>query len=252
MNNETVKKINYLTSEFYRVISGEFSKSRQSEWQGWDTCLDLVDIQEKALLKVLDIACGNGRFLKKLTNKYNDLSINYIGIDSNGDLIKEAKSVLDDSKNISADFIIGDVFDLSNLQKNISSKFDIVSAFGITHHLPSKKLREIWFNQVCEFVDMNGFLILSFWNFKDINSNLLREVVLDGEKYISEAELEEEDYFLNWSENKDVYRYCHHYSDEEINSILTMLEFKGLKLIKTLFADGRTNKLNKYLVFKRI
>ena len=58
------------------------------------------------------------------------------------------------------------------------------------------------------------------------------------------------DCLLGWKNEKGAYRYCHSFSDEEINDLVSVVSNEAY--LKARFqADGRTGTLNEYLVFQR-
>lgn len=67
---------------------------------------------------------------------------------------------------------------------------------------------------------------------------------------INPEELEEGDYLLGWKNLPGQYRYCHHFSDAEIERIVVALE-PYATVIDSFSADGKPGNLNRYVVFKR-
>lgn len=59
----------------------------------------------------------------------------------------------------------------------------------------------------------------------------------------------EGDYLLGWRNLPGVYRYCHSFSDEEIDSLATLVADRA-KCVARFRADGRTGSLNEYLVLQ--
>lgn len=64
------------------------------------------------------------------------------------------------------------------------------------------------------------------------------------------SSLEPNDYFLGWKNEPGNYRYCHHFSKEEIDRIITTLA-PHATVIESFSADGKPGNLNRYVVFKR-
>jgi trans-aconitate methyltransferase len=219
MNLKAVKDILNLNRDFYQSVSKDFSITRQRPWVGWDRAVEsavgALQVGKEGI-KVLDIGCGNGRFYDFISKKIDN--IEYIGVDIDNDLLNEAKD-----KYPKAEFTKEDIFE--NLD-NIKGKYNIVCAFGVTHHIPDDSFRTQWFSKLPNLLDSKAVLILTFWNFKDKPG----------------------DYFLGWKERKDVKRYCHQYSDEEICTVVEMYKKNNLKLIDRFISD----KENLYLIFGNI
>lgn len=64
------------------------------------------------------------------------------------------------------------------------------------------------------------------------------------------SSLEPNDYFLGWKNEPGNYRYCHHFSNEEIDRIITTLA-PHATVIESFSTDGKPGNLNRYVVFKR-
>ncbi len=222
MNLKAVKDILKLNRDFYQSVSTEFSKTRQNPWEGWNRAVEssLKTLKmDKETIKVLDLGCGNGRFYNFIKDKVEN--IKYTGVDINNDFIKESKKKYKDAK-----FINKDIFE--NLDK-IDGKHNIVCAFGVTHHIPDtpdSSFRYNWFTRLANLLDKRGVLILTFWNFEDKSG----------------------DYFLGWKYRKDIKRYCHQYSDVEIDNIIKNYKKINIRLIDRFKADNE----NLYLVFGNI
>ena len=64
-----INKINELNYKFYKINAQSFSNTRSKAWQGWDKLLPLILQFKSKSLKILDLGCGNGRFIKFLCDK---------------------------------------------------------------------------------------------------------------------------------------------------------------------------------------
>ena len=65
------------------------------------------------------------------------------------------------------------------------------------------------------------------------------------------AHLEQNDFLLGWQNTPGAFRYCHSFSDVEVNQLAAVAEGSA-HVVARFKADGRTNDLNAYLVFKRL
>ncbi|MFC1755963.1 class I SAM-dependent methyltransferase [Patescibacteria group bacterium] len=232
MEESKIRETLALNYDFYKKHGEEFSKTRQSPWNGWNKCLETINTHtEKEQLSVLDIACGNGRFYKFLTDNSNHI-INYLGIDNNDFMMVEAvlKYELAEFKNIDV------LFDLNMIE----NKYDLVVAFGLTHHIPGKEFRLKWFESLPKLLNTNGILLLTFWNLSEDERFKKAEEAND---------LEENDYYYGWDDSEDR-RYVHIYPHEELENIKDILNKQNIKLIDEYYSDGKTGNLNKYLIFQ--
>lgn len=232
MDKNKIDEIIKQNFEFYKNHAEEFSKTRQNPWDGWQKCLQiLTENTDKDHINVLDIACGNGRFYKFLEDNLHK-SVSYLGVDNNDFMMLEGilKYGLAEFKNL----------DVLQERDKIEGTYDLITVFGLTHHIPGQEFRLDWFNKLPRILNTRGILILTFWNLSEDNRF----------KKAQKAEnLEENDFYYGWGESEDK-RYVHIYTDEEINTIKQDYEKQNLKLIEKFYADGKTGKLNRYLIFK--
>lgn len=231
MNIAEVNKIIKLNKDFYHKTSVSFDKSRKYYWQGWDNILpEIKKLRKTKKIRVLDIACGNGRFVNFLTDRIGS-DFYYLGIDTNEYFLDIAKNNthIHDFKNIDA------IKNISDLSKN----WDLIVCFGFTHHLPDENTRKTWFSNLNQLLNPKGMLVLTFWNINNIN---YKEII---------NKQSEKDFFLGWKEEK-IPRSYHLYDEKEINEIIIDYKKAGLlNLVKDFFSDGKDNKSNRYLVFQK-
>jgi len=223
MLNQGIKEINQLNKEFYEIHNESFDKSRKDNyWEGFLNTLKYLNIESK----VLDLGCGNARFLNFLLE--NKLKPNYLGVDNSEEFI-----IRDLAKYPDFRFKVCDV--VSNLEE-IQDKFDLIAVYGVTHHLPNKEFRKNWFNKLKYLCQQNGVIILSFWNF-DISKS-------DENFKPTYYQIEDEDYFLGWKKDYSIHRYCHLYNELEIAGIKEI--FEDFKVLEDFELDS-----NRYLILKK-
>lgn len=96
---------------------------------------------------------------------------------------------------------------------------------------------------------------MSLWQF--MNNAALAAKVRATHAQASEAlglaadAFDEGDYLLGWKNVEGVWRYCHHFSDEEVGRLIDAVSSRA-RLVDVFEADGRTGAMNKYLVLQRI
>lgn len=101
----------------------------------YNILIDFIPFSKNEPIKILDIGCGTGTFVKILKEVFPDSKVT--GLDFSKNMIEIAKEKLDEYKN-DINFLVGDFNKL-----NIYRQFDlIVSSFAL-HHIPSdiEKLR---------------------------------------------------------------------------------------------------------------
>jgi SAM-dependent methyltransferase len=224
MLNEGIKEVVKLNKDFYSKHNESFDKSRSyGFWEGFEVILKYLPKNPK----ILDLGCGNARFLKFLLEK-NYSILNYDGFDNSSKFIEKNQEVYQDFNFVLKDVII-DI-------ETVNNTYDLIVAFGITHHIPSKSYREIWFKKIASLVSNNGVIVLSFWNFNKDNS--------DPHFYPKVYKNELNDFYLGWKGDFNSHRYCHFFEESEIKEITSYLEnFKVLAEFKKDF--------NTYLVLQK-
>jgi SAM-dependent methyltransferase len=227
MKNLDIKQILKLNEKFYQLVSNDFSRTRQRPWKGWSRVAQVIsktfddEIINNREITVLDIGCGNGRFYGYLKGKIENIT--YTGLDTNNDLLQEACKNFSSTKNKTTFINFDAIGDISG----ITGKYNVIVAFGLTHHIPVSQFRNNWFKSLPNLMDSNNaLLILTFWEF----------------------EKEPGDYLLSWSDNKEAARFCHRYSDEEISEIIKIYDDIGIKLLEEYQSDNE----NLYLIFGNI
>lgn len=169
-----------------------------------------------------------------------------------------------------------------------ATPFDLVVSFGFLHHIPSFDLRQQFLLEALSQVKPGGYLVVSFWQFlndpakrakiEQTHAEALaffascaetrandRDALDRGAGSSSSSNLnpsdlkppvffagslEPNDYFLGWKNEPGNYRYCHHFSNEEIDRIIAALA-PHATVVESFSADGKPGNLNRYVVFKR-
>lgn len=258
MNKKIVDKFNDLNCDFYRRVSDDFSGSRNFSWQGWNQLLAFLKLDREP--RILDLACGNGRFVEflniHLSNKFR-----YLGLDNSQELLSIAKQKYPMVKFEKFD-VVENYLKNGKIIINNQEKIDIVALFGLSHHLPSFELRSTLFAGLKDFLRAGGLIIVSNWQFA-AEKNRFEKNILNWKKIITNKKisiyqrinllylwfnLEKNDYLLDWRKGKSsgqVFRYCHYFDETEMNKIV---EINDLKIIAKFMADGKSGKLNQYFV----
>ncbi len=240
-----MQKLIDLNKQFYNNIADEFSVSRQYAWKGWGRVVDEIMKLENKNIKILDLGCGNGRFLKFLQNSLND-PFKYIGVDTNEKLLKIAHNDLNEK--VDAHFFNMDVINEIN---KINDVYNVICAFGLIHHIPSYNFRLKWFEQVLPIIDESGLFVFTLWNtdnYRFIPANASTVAKKIG---INMSELENGDIFLGWNGNYENLRYVHQFSPDEIKDINNLLEKNKTRLEASFINDGRENNLNTYFIYRK-
>lgn len=235
MDLKTARKLNQLNKDFYQSVATEFSETRTGFWPGWQRASTYFP-PKNSPLKVLDIGCGNGRFSQYLL--HNNFEFEYLGLDFNDELLSIARKKC--SQVGCVNFLELDLFEAlttATLANQIATSYDVIVAFGVWHHLPSKQVREQLLKQAQKLLSADGVFIVTLWQF-DTLPNLFENRVAATQLNI---ELEKNDYLLTWQGDKNILRYCHLTKPTEF---LEYLKKTQLKVIDSFSAD----KANYYFV----
>jgi ubiquinone/menaquinone biosynthesis C-methylase UbiE len=141
------KRIREKVKGDYNQIADAFSQTRQFAWKDFDLFLPFY----KKNSKVLDLGCGNGRFLRFLT-KHGYSS--YLGLDQSENLLEIAKR-----EHPKLNFRVGDMAELNEISEN----YDVIFAIASFHHLPPSlhlKTLKLW----REHLKDDGYLFMTNWN----------------------------------------------------------------------------------------
>lgn len=257
ISTSTAEQLSRITSEFYAQQVQSFSATRQMPWQGWQKCLDAMPqllVGEKP--SVLDIGCGNLRFARFLCDEAGIVPEKYFAVDNCKPLVEsgDAGAYVSELAFIELDVI------KSLLDNRLSSELtvpacDLVVAFGFLHHVPGVDKRLQLLRTLLEKAKPGGFVCVSFWQF--MNSQKLaakaQETTTQGLRAlgIDTSELEENDYLIGWQDKANTWRYCHHFSQEELDEFLASLG-SDVHVCAQFSADGKDNNLNRYVILQRM
>lgn len=197
MKTEDAQKIAEETRKTYDDVAGEFSASRAKFWDE----LAFLAKHIKPGDRVLDIGCGNGRFLPLVKERGGQ----YVGVDYSEGLIREAKRLHPDGE-----FVVGDATKLSFLD----SKFDVAYSFATIHHVPSKELRAQFIREAARVVKPGGMFILTAWHLWQPRNFLKLFMSINPL-----SPLEAGDMLLTFGKNKAP-RYLHAFTRRELSLLL--------------------------------
>ncbi len=251
MDHATFLALVDINRRFYTQHAEEFSNTRQAPWSGWKRIVDRLETKElpSDRLRVLDLGCGNGRFLRYLDRR--GLRVSYAGVDlvvpsraelASWELATEASWYVHD-------FIVGD----DPLPAGLPDEFDLIVVFGALHHVPGFAVRERLLSSLVHRLAAGGLLVVTLWQFGA--HERFRRRVIDWCR--SEAVtgvpvdpqlLEPGDFLLAWGHEQRAARYCHHTTPSEWQALVADLE---LGSVDEFLADGSTQDLNAYRVVQR-
>jgi tRNA (uracil-5-)-methyltransferase TRM9 len=231
MNDVTVKRLNQINQEFYRITAGSFDESRGQPWPGWDVLLPYL----KPSLTVLDVGCGNGRLGLFLGEKLG-ATLTYHGLDNNPTLLERARVAL---SHLDACLENRDI--VANPPNE--GEYNLVALFGVLHHVPGREQRRAFIQNLAQCVAPGGHLGFAAWCFYEYER--FRERIVP---WPDDIEVERHDYLLDWRRGARALRYCHYVDEAEHADLIAAT---GLTELVTYRADGRTHDINRYSLLRR-
>lgn len=267
MNDEIARKLCEITNEFYREQAESFSATRSAPWTGWQRCLDLVResyLGEIGELSVLDLACGNLRFEDYLTSELPETTLTLHVVDDCDALVASAVQAFgldtstpcDSQDFLSLDYqnldIMKALFEGAPLAEHLRMPLcDLSVSFGFMHHVPLPRQREEVLTSLVSKTRAGGLVAVSFWQF-------LNSPHLAHKAYVTHARalvalglpsLSEGDFLLGWKNTSGKYRYCHSFTEAEIDALVATVADVAVPIARFL-ADGKTENLNEYVVLR--
>ena len=271
MQIETARELIALNNRFYAGHAASFSATRSAPWEGWRRLFALLRGQGAAEgmgttgsagsarpYTVLDLACGNLRFEQFLAQELDEAPTLVHAVDSCPALAQEVDlpaaslayhevDVLDTLLSKRGDQLLGGV-----------PPCDLTVCFGFMHHVPSTALRSALVHALVEATAPGGIIAISFWRFMD-DDRLARKatetarIASDQPPFpgYDAGSLDTNDYFLGWQNDPSPLRYCHHFTDAEIDELVASVSGEAREILR-YDADGASGTLNRYLILERI
>ncbi|MEN8242957.1 MAG: class I SAM-dependent methyltransferase [Chloroflexota bacterium] len=238
MRPEISKKLIELNHQFYQTFADDFSATRQRLQPGVVQVLDAVQLNST----ILDLGCGNGQLAAYLNER--GFVGSYVGIDSAQKLVDIALELkLPHSKFLQADLSLSD-WDTPFA----GQRFNYVVCFAVMHHLPSDELRASFLKKVRKLLVPGGRFIHSNWQF--LESPKLRSRILNWDTIgLSEADVDQHDYLLDWRRGGAGKRYVHFFTHKELNSLA---DEAGFKIIGLFSSDGDGKNLGLYQIWEPV
>jgi SAM-dependent methyltransferase len=240
MRPDIARQLLALNRKFYADFGEAFSATRRRLQPGVRKVIDSLNGDET----ILDLGCGNGQLARELARRGHRGA--YLGLDFSLPLLSAAKSVPEGFK---ADFWEVDLTGLSGIYDRLSGypPWSLITSFAALHHIPSNKLRLDILKNVHILLPAGGRFILSNWQF--LNSPRLRLRVREwSESGLSDSDVDENDYLLDWRSGGHGLRYVHHFSEAELAELAGS---SGFKIIETFYSDGKEGDLSMYQTWKK-
>lgn len=236
MDASITKQLIELNRKFYDQFGESFSATRQRLQPGVKKILESIHADES----VLDLGCGNGFFLRELHDRGHHTPL--LGADFSLPLLREAESTP------GVEFRELDLMQLSRFsdQLSVTGGWDVITMFATLHHIPSQEVRLDILHTVKKLLKPKGKFILSNWQF--LNSEKLKARVQPwGRVGLSDSDVDEGDYLLDWRSGGEGLRYAHQFSEKEL---LGLAEQAQMKVEASFLSDGENGRLGLYQIWR--
>jgi tRNA (uracil-5-)-methyltransferase TRM9 len=242
MRPHTVAALLVLNRQFYARFAGEFSRTRRSWPPGFSRILPYL----KSGFNVLDLGCGNGRFLVFLAE--SGWTGRYTGLDSSEALLADARATAGERTHIPGTFVLADLFagDWTETVER-AGPFEALVTLAVLHHIPGRDHRVAFLARCARLLPPDAPLVVSTWQF--MTSERLKKRVVPWEAAgIRPEDVEPGDYLVGWGEGSPGARYCASIDESQLKA---MAAEAGLTTWETFLSDGHEGNLNLYGVFSR-
>jgi tRNA (uracil-5-)-methyltransferase TRM9 len=255
MDRATVLALNEINRAFYRSAAASFSATRRTPWPGFQRVAEILAHELGALGRrphVLDVGCGNGRFLDALVEQFEeDEAFAYTGLDGSPALVDEARRRHPGRRDVRLrvhDFV---ALELAGVLGD--ARFAAVALLAVLHHVPGAETRRRLLAELARRLEPGGVLALSLWRFA--GSERMQRRVVPWERWVARsgarldlAQLEPGDVLLAFGAGEESVRYCHALDDAEARALLATLPLEPLA---SFDADGEAGRANRYLLLRR-
>jgi len=241
MRPSIAQRLIELNRKFYTDFGESFSATRGRIQPGVRRVLNSLDGDET----VLDLGCGNGELARTLARGGHRGA--YLGLDFSLPLLADAESV---PEGFTAEFREADLTQLPIISDQLSvtvyplagTGWSLITSFAVLHHIPGQVLRLNILKTIHDLLTPDGRFIHSNWQF--LNSPRLRLRVREwSEAGLTDADVDEGDYLLDWRSGGTGLRYVHHFSEDELAELA---ESSGFKIVEAFYSDGKEGNLAIY------
>lgn len=257
MDQQTARELIALNNAFYRTHAASFSATRQAGWSGWQRVIDTLQqsgaLSDGALL--LDLACGNLRFERCLEQSGSARNLVVYAADSCPQLIAptEPGAMRCTVRYREAD-ILKELLAGRDPLEGIPP-CDCAVCFGFMHHVPGDALKRAVLETMIDHTRPGGMIALSLWQFMDDDRLAAKAAHADATAAsthgLDRSRLDAGDHFLGWQDDPTALRYCHHFSETEVDELSAFARTAGAHEVARFSDDGRSRSLNRYLILER-
>ena len=236
VNPTTLSRLLDLNRQFYQAFALPFSATRQRLQPGVLRILETIRPEHD----LLDLGCGNGELAHELARCGH--AGTYTGVDFSPPLLEQAS--IGQSSNFR--FVQADLSGTDWDAPLQGERYDAVLLFAVLHHIPGDELRLRLLRKVKPLLAPGGRFIHSEWQF--LNSPRLAARIQPWESIgLSEKDVDQGDYLLDWRQGGTGLRYVHHFTEPELHGLA---EAAGFEVVESFLSDGENSRLGLYQVWQ--
>ena len=216
-------------------------------------------------LELLDLACGNLRFERFMHEAHPGLLLSTYAVDGDDALVFDLAHGMDATGELAYQHL--DIVEALKTERALRDALeapacDAAVCFGFFHHVPQFLWRKRLLDALVQSVRPGGLVFVTLWQFAD-DDDARDKAAASTARAVAELEIDPDelgagDYILGWQNTPGAWRYCHHFSDAEIERLAASLEgvaspkrSHAARLAADFKADGRSGHANRYLIFER-
>jgi tRNA (uracil-5-)-methyltransferase TRM9 len=217
MKTSTVHQLNELNRQFYTQMAASWTASRQYAWPSWQTFQQHSQLDRDTTVSIADIGCGHGRLAHFLSEHFQQL--HYHGLDLSAELLAEAQQDLPTNVEITTT-VTDVVVDLLTPKDFLHQDYDLITLFGVLHHIPSRQLRIRVLEYAIAHLTPGGEIWLTLWTPEILGFKPPRkQAIPEG---IDPSDLEVGDSFLAWKDSSAT-RFVHWMQLNEIDELRALV-----------------------------
>ena len=232
MRTFVARRLLRINTRFYQQFGAEFAASRSALQPGMLRALpDLT-----GCAAVLDVGCGNGRFGGALP-----APVRYVGVDNSAALLGCA------AQRTHTSFLQLDLMDPAWVLR-VRRRFPAIVCFAVLHHVPGARRRLRLLRQLHGLLQPGGVCVLSVWQFAHVPR--LRRKICDWQQAgVTAAQVDAQDYLLDWQRGGSGLRYAHQFSLAELAQLCARA---GFEVRQTYRSDGATGDMGLYVILRAV
>ena len=139
----------------YDAFASTFSESRKNlRWGEIEYFMEYIKNHSSGKISILDVGCGNGRFLETLET--SGLPYSYIGIDESSGMIHEARKLHPEN--------VFKVLDMNHMGELSRNSYQFIVFIASFHHLHTKEERKEVLLKAKKLLSPGGVIMMTNWN----------------------------------------------------------------------------------------